>query len=52
MERPAVVVEGAALALGLCDVTGSITVRNPYGLKYDLGEKQTGVTLAVKQSDW
>jgi len=51
-DRPAVVVEGAALELGLFDVTGTITVRNPYGLKHNLGEKQEGVTLVIKESAW
>ncbi len=50
-DRPAVLVWGEVLSRGLFDVTGTITVRNPHGVKYDLGEKQTGVTLAIKQAE-
>ena len=51
-DRPAVLIEGEIQNLGLFDVTGDITVRNPYGLKYTPPEKQTDVTLVVKQSEW
>lgn len=50
LDRPALVVEGMVLELGIFDITGTIIVKNPCGLKYNLGEKQTGVTLAVKES--
>ena len=45
--RPAVVVRSE---LGLFDVTGTITVRNPHGLKTEFCEKQEGVTLRVKEA--
>ena len=49
-DRPAIVFEGES-ALGLFDITGAIAVRNPFGVKAALGDKQHGVTLAVTESE-
>ena len=45
LDRPAVVVQSDS---GVYDLTGSIDVRNPFGLKTDLGRLVEGVTLVVK----
>jgi hypothetical protein len=50
-DRPAIVMQETEGELGLSDVTGTIKIRNPYGVKAELGRKQQGVTLAVTESD-
>ena len=49
-DRPAVVFDGES-DLGIFDITGTIAVRNPFGVKAALGDKQQGVTLVVKTSE-
>ena len=46
-DRPALI---ARSELGLFDVTGNITIRNPHGLKTEFCAKQEGVTLQVKEA--
>jgi polygalacturonase len=48
-DRPVIVVEDAKGAYSLVDVTGSITDRNPYGVRTTMGARQEGVTLAVTE---
>jgi polygalacturonase len=47
-DRPVVLFEQTEGDFGLFDVTGSVTVWNPSGVKAALGEKQHGVTLTLK----
>jgi hypothetical protein len=47
-DRPVVIAEGDAIGLGIFDITGTISVTNPYGVKYDLPPNQTGVTLVIQ----
>jgi len=49
-DRPVIVVEETDSDFGIFDITGTVTVRNPYGVKTRLGEKQHEVTLVVKES--
>lgn len=51
-DRPVITVEETDSDFGIFDVTGTITVRNPYGVKQRLGDKQEHVTLVVKESEW
>ncbi len=48
-DRPAITTEETEPGYGIFDVTGSISVRNPCGVRVDLGEKQQGVSLVVRQ---
>jgi polygalacturonase len=50
-DRPAVAVEETESDFGISDVTGTVAVRNPHGVKTALGGKQQGVTLVVKEAD-
>ncbi|UCH35167.1 MAG: right-handed parallel beta-helix repeat-containing protein, partial [Armatimonadota bacterium] len=50
-DRPAITFEETESDFGIADITGTITVANPHGVKHDLGRKQQGVTLVVKGSD-
>ena len=47
--RPAIMLQGTESDPGVCHITGTIAVRNPHGVKIDLGHKLSGVTLAVKE---
>ncbi len=47
LDRPVIVTESEP---GLFDITGSITVKNPYGVKTDLGPKQEKVSLEIKSA--
>jgi len=49
--RPVITVEDAEGDHGLFDVTGSILVRNPCGVKADLGKKQEKVTLVLNEDE-
>jgi hypothetical protein len=46
-DRPVIIVQETDSDFGIFDVTGTITARNPYGVRTRLGEKQQGVTLEV-----
>ncbi len=50
-DRPVVVFEQSEGDGGLSDVTGAIRVRNPYGVRTALGERQQGVSLRVIVSE-
>ena len=50
-DRPAVAVEKQDPNAGIFDITGTIAVRNPFGAKAAIGDKQQGVTLVVRESD-
>jgi len=50
-ERPAITVEKQDPNVGLFDITGTITVRNPFGVKAALGDEQQGVTLVVREAN-
>jgi polygalacturonase len=50
-ERPAIAVEKQDPNGGIFDITGTIAVRNPFGVKTALGDKQQAVTLAVTKSE-
>ena len=45
--RPFLAARGKESDFDIYDVTGTITVRNPYGAVMDLGEKTHNVTLKV-----
>ena len=46
-DRPAIAYKSPTTTAGLYDVHGTITVRNPNGVRADLGSRQTNVTLRV-----
>jgi hypothetical protein len=46
-DRPAIVMEESESDLGLFDVTGKVTVRNPEGVREDLGSRQEDVNLVL-----
>ncbi|MBT4484041.1 MAG: right-handed parallel beta-helix repeat-containing protein [Candidatus Latescibacteria bacterium] len=46
-DRPFLVVRERESDIGVYDITGNITVRNPYGAVMDLGAKSYNVTLKV-----
>jgi polygalacturonase len=48
-DRPAIMAGLADEVAALFDVTGKLSVRNPFGVRSDLGKKQEGVTLVVEQ---
>ena len=48
-ERPAIMAGVADEVEALFDVTGKLKVRNPFGVRADLGKKQEGVTLVVEK---
>jgi len=50
-DRPVIITEETEPGHGLFDITGSITARNPCGVKADLGKKRKDVTLVVKQDE-
>jgi len=50
-DRPAITIQETKGDPGLFDITGSITVRNPHGVKTNLGTRRHQVTLVVKASD-
>jgi len=51
-DRPAVVMEHSDGDFGIRDITGTITVQNPFGARTSLGGKRQDVTLVVKESSW
>jgi len=48
-DRPAMVLEQTEGDSGISKIRGILSVRNPYGVKVDLGKKQNGVTLTIKE---
>ena len=48
--RPVMIMEETESNHGIFDVTGTVKVRNGYGVKKNLGERQHEVTLAVDES--
>ena len=48
-DRPAIMAGLAGDVAALFDVTGKLTVRNPFGVRADLGKKLEGVTLVVEE---
>ena len=50
-DRPVVTMEEMDSNFGVFDLTGTITVRNLHGVRVNLGEKQEGVTLVVRESE-
>lgn len=51
-DRPVLTVEEQEGENSLLDVTGSIRVRNPFGVRTALGKKHERLTLAVTGTEW